>query len=64
MYSGTAARIESCQSGVFLALRMPRGHALIDLALYLPRGWADDANRRAEAKAPLEVESATKPALA
>lgn len=64
MYSGTAGRVENCQIGVFLALRTPRGHALIDRALYLPQEWADDAERRAEAKIPAEVGFATKPALA
>jgi SRSO17 transposase len=36
-YSGTAGRIENCQIGVFLAYASPRGHALIDRELYLPR---------------------------
>ena len=64
MYSGTAGRVENCQIGVFLACRTPRGHALIDRALYLPKEWADDADRRTAAKVPAEVEFATKPALA
>lgn len=63
-YSGTAGRIENCQVGVFLAYRSPRGHALIDRALYLPREWADDAARRAEAHVPASIAFATKPALA
>src|ERR671913_69131 len=54
-YSGTAGRIENCQVGVFLAYRSPKGHALIDRQLYLPREWADDASRRAEAKVPDSV---------
>lgn len=37
-YSGTAGRIENCQVGVFLAYRSDVGHALIDRALYLPKG--------------------------
>jgi SRSO17 transposase len=63
-YSGTAGRIENCQIGVFLAYRSLRGHALIDRALYLPREWADDAERRAEAKVPDSATFATKQALA
>jgi SRSO17 transposase len=63
-YSGTAGRIENCQIGVFLAYRSLLGHALIDRALYLPREWADDELRRAEAKVPDSVTFATKQALA
>ncbi|MEO7402037.1 MAG: IS701 family transposase [Burkholderiales bacterium] len=63
-YSGTAGRIENCQIGVFLTYRSVRGHALIDRALYLPREWADDHERRTEAKVPDSVTFATKPALA
>jgi SRSO17 transposase len=63
-YSGTAGRIENCQIGVFLAYRTVHGHALIDRALYLPREWADDTSRRAEAKVPDSVSFATKQALA
>lgn len=63
-YSGTAGRIENCQVGVFLAYRSLAGHALIDRALYLPREWADDAARRAEAKVPDSVTFATKQTLA
>jgi SRSO17 transposase len=63
-YSGTADRIENCQIGVFLAYRSPRGHALMDRALYLPREWADDKERRTEAKVPDPVGFATKQTLA
>lgn len=63
-YSGTAGRIENCQIGVFLAYASPMGRALIDRALYLPKDWAEDADRRAEAKVPKAVEFATKIVLA
>src|SRR6187455_980721 len=48
-YSGTAGRTENCQVGVFLAYAGRGGRAFLDRALYLPRAWADDADRRAEA---------------
>jgi len=63
-YSGTAGRIENCQVGVFLAFAGREGHALLDRELYLPREWADDADRRAGARIPEEVSFATKPRLA
>jgi len=63
-YSGTAGRIENCQIGVFLAFTGRRGHALLDRELYLPKEWADDADRREAARVPEGVEFATKPQLA
>jgi SRSO17 transposase len=62
-YSGTAGRIENCQVGVFLAYAGPKGHALLDRALYLPEGWAKDAARRDRAGVPDAVSFATKPKL-
>jgi SRSO17 transposase len=62
-YSGTAGRIENCQIGVFLAYAGPKGHALLDRALYLPEGWAKDATRRARAGMPEAVTFTTKPKL-
>lgn len=63
-YSGTAGRIANCQIGVFLTYASPRGHVLLDRALYLPHEWAEDADRRAEAGVPDDVTFATKPELA
>jgi SRSO17 transposase len=63
-YSGTAGRIENCQVGVFLGYASSKGRAGIDRALYLPREWADDAGRRAEAGVPEPITFRTKPALA
>ncbi|MBL1218422.1 MAG: IS701 family transposase [Planctomycetes bacterium] len=63
-YSGTAGRIENCQIGVFLALCGSRGRALIDRALYLPKGWCQDRVRLREAGVPTSVHFATKPQLA
>jgi SRSO17 transposase len=63
-YSGTAGRTENCQVGVFLAYAGRRGRAFLDRALYLPKAWADDPARRAEAGVPESVRFATKGALA
>jgi SRSO17 transposase len=63
-YSGTAGRVENCQLGVFLAYASAAGRALIDAELYLPRSWASDQARCAEAGVPAGVGFATKPELA
>src|SRR5438105_4086658 len=63
-YSGTAGRIENCQVGVFLGYVTARGRALVDRALYLPKEWAGDAERRAAAGVPKAVRFATKLVLA
>jgi len=64
-YTGTAGRIENAQVAVYLTYAAPRGHALIDRALYLPRCWTDDAGRCDEAGIPQDKRGfATKPALA
>ena len=63
-YSGTAGRIENCQVGVFLGYASPKGRAGLDRALYLPRDWANDPERRAAAGVPTAVAFRTKPQLA
>ena len=62
-YSGTAGRIENSQVGVFLGYAAQHGHALRDRALYLPREWVEDANRRRGARVLDEVVFTTKPKL-
>jgi len=63
-YSGTAGRRENCQIGVFLNYASGKGRTFLDRELYLPQGWADDAERRHEAGVPEAVTFATKPELA
>ncbi len=63
-YSGTAGRVENCQLGVFLAYASPKGRALLDRELYLPKSWTDDRDRCREAAVPDGVAFATKPELA
>ena len=50
-YTGTTGKIDNCQLGVFLAYAGPRGRALIDRELYLPRSWTNDRERGAAAGA-------------
>jgi SRSO17 transposase len=63
-YTGTAGRVENAQVGVFLGYATPRGRALIDRGLYLPKEWAADTERRKGAGVPGEVAFATKIVLA
>ena len=63
-YTGTAGRVENAQVGVFLAYAGPKGHALVDRALYLPKEWAGDRGRCDGAGVPEGVGFATKIALA
>lgn len=63
-YTGTAGKRENCQVGVFLAYASKKGAAFVDRELYLPREWAEDAQRREEAGVPEEEGFATKGKLA
>jgi SRSO17 transposase len=63
-YTGTAGRIENAQVAVYLTYATAAGHALIDRALYLPKSWAEDPERRVEAGVPDGIEFTTKPPLA
>jgi SRSO17 transposase len=63
-YTGTAGRIENAQVAVYLTYTSRHGHAGIDRALYLPKSWTGDENRRQEAAVPDELGFATKPQLA
>lgn len=63
-YTGTAGRIENAQVAVYLTYAAPRGHALIDRALYVPARWIGDQGRRDRAGVPEDLTFATKPALA
>ncbi len=63
-YTGTAGKRENAQVGVFLAYSSEKGTAFIDRALYLPREWAEDTQRREEAGIPQTVGFSTKGELA
>src|ERR1700735_4306480 len=63
-YTGSAGQITNCQIGVFATYVSRHGHAFIDRALYLPKGWTDDPDRLEAAYVPPDVGFATKPQLA
>jgi SRSO17 transposase len=62
-YTGTAGKITNCQLGVFLAYASPKGRALVDRELYLPRSWTADEARLAGAGVPDGTGFRTKPQL-
>ncbi len=51
-YTGTAGDTVNCQIGVLLAYASEKGAAFIDRALYLPKAWARNRERRTEAGVP------------
>jgi SRSO17 transposase len=63
-YTGTAGRIENAQVAVYLTYAGPRGHAMIDRELYLPKSWTSDDQRCTAAGVPADIGFLTKPALA
>ena len=63
-YTGTAGTLANAQVGVFLAYASAQGAAFIDRALYLPRSWTRDHQRRAHAGIPKGTRFATKITLA
>jgi SRSO17 transposase len=54
-WCGRLGKVDNCQLGVFLAYAAPRGCALLDARLYLPRDWAEDPQRRRRCHVPEEV---------
>jgi SRSO17 transposase len=44
-YCGTLGKVGNCQLGVFLAYASGRGHALVDMRLFLPAAWTEDPAR-------------------
>jgi SRSO17 transposase len=63
-YSGTLGKVGNCQIGVGLSYAGARGHALVDMRLYLPHCWTDDRARCQAAGVPATVSYQAKPDLA
>jgi SRSO17 transposase len=60
-YCGLSGQVENCQVMPMLTYASAAGHAFINRRLYLPEGWAGDAERRRVAGVPEQVAFATKP---
>ncbi len=64
-WNGRLGKVDNCQVGVFAALARGSLATLIDVRLFLPKGWATDAERCEAADVPNEARVArTKPDLA
>jgi SRSO17 transposase len=63
-WCGRLGKIDNCQVGVYLAYVGCSEHALVDVRLYLPKEWAKDKRRRAEAGVPKTVRFRTRHELA
>lgn len=62
-YTGSAGKISNCQIGTSLTVATLTEQVPIDFALYLPKSWPDDDERREEARIPWDMQFATKPEL-
>jgi SRSO17 transposase len=54
-WCGRLGKQDNCQLGVFLVYAAPGGYAPLDRRLYLPKEWADDAERREKCHVPEDV---------
>jgi len=63
-WCGRLGKVDNCQVGVFMAYVSPEEHALVNVRLYLPKGWARSKKRRAKVGVPPEVKFRTRHELA
>jgi SRSO17 transposase len=54
-YCGRLGKVENCQIGIFLGYGCRYGHTLLTHRLFLPKEWANDAQRREKTGVPQEV---------
>src|SRR6478735_1839672 len=59
-YCGALGKVANCQVGVFLAYVSPRGHALLDTRLFVPRAWFDAPEQAHQAGIPSTLTFASK----
>lgn len=63
-WCGNTGKVDNCVVAVHLSYVQGDFQCLLDSDLFLPKDWADDPRRRAEAKVPDEVVFRTKPQIA
>ena len=63
-YCGQLGKQDNCQVAVSLSVANDAASLPIAYRLYLPQAWADDPDRRKQAKVPADIAFATKPQIA
>jgi SRSO17 transposase len=63
-WCGRLGKVDNCQVGVYLAYVSAEEHALVDMRLYLPKGWARSKKRRVKVGVPADVKFRTRHELA
>lgn len=63
-YCGQVGKQENCRVAVSLSLATWNSSLPVAYRLYLPKEWAEDAERRKKAEVPEEIEFQTKPEIA
>lgn len=54
-WNGRTGKTDNCQKGVLLGYAAPRGMAVVDRRLYLPKEWARDEGQRTKCHVPKNV---------
>src|SRR5215469_17912829 len=63
-YCGEVGKQENCRVAVSLSVASWSASLPVDYRLYLPKEWAEDAERREKTEIPAEVAFQTKPEIA
>ena len=63
-YCGVLGKQDNCQVAVSISLASASGSLPVSWQLYLPKDWAEDAERRDKVGVPQDIEFATKPQIA
>jgi SRSO17 transposase len=61
---GRLGKIDNGQVGIYMGYASRQEHALVDVRLYLPKGWAQDKKRRKKCGVPKEIRYRTRHELA
>jgi SRSO17 transposase len=63
-WCGRLGKVDNCQVGVYLGYVARAEHALVNVRLYLPKEWANDAKRRRKCGVPKQIQFRTRHELA